>query len=139
MNRRSRRIRPALDELDKKTLPSAGPLAHLAGGSTGAVEVRANKFYWSINVRASNSAVKNVEWKLISDNREIAHDTIPLLGSGYHRIAPGEPSPNSLDGLFKFSYKIGNVVHRGESPGTSWNRISEPPPIPTYYTLPTPP
>jgi hypothetical protein len=143
MTRLARDIHPSLDEFDTKTLLSAGQLAHLVGGSQGALLVPSQRYYNYINVNTSGFTAKDVKWELFGQKElgrpdvKLEAGTIKILGGTPVPIASKETSSSSFPGLFKFEYKVGDRIVHAQAYGTSWNRIGQQPQIPTY-TLPPP-
>ena len=143
MTRLSRDIHPSVDEFDKKTLLSTGQLAHLVGGSLGAVDVQSQRYYNYINVNTYGFTAKDVKWELFGQkvlggpDVKLETGTIRVVGVTPVPIASKETSSSSFPSLFKFEYKVGDKIDHAQAYGTSWNRIGQQPPIPTY-TLPPP-
>ena len=142
MTRRSHCIQPVLDEFDKKVLLTAGQLMHFVGGSSGAVEVKSQRYYNYIKVNTSGFSTKDVKWELYAQKElgrpvvKLEAGTIRILNGTPVLIASKETSSSSFPGLFKFAYKIGNKIERGEAYGASWNRVGQQPPIPTFTLRP---
>ena len=101
------------------------------------------RYYNYINVNTSGFTARDVKWELFAQRElgrpvvKLESGTIRVLGGTPVPIASKETSSSSFPGLFKFEYKVGDKIGHGEAYGTSWNRVGQEPPIPTY-TLPAP-
>jgi hypothetical protein len=143
MPRTARSFNPSVDKLDRKTLLSAGLIAHVAAAQRGVVEMIDQKYYNYISVQTAGFPATDVTWQLWGQkrlggpNELLERGRIGNLGGSPVPIASTVASPNSSPAEFRFEYKFGNLTGRLARRGTSWNRSGPLPSIPTV-TLPKP-
>jgi hypothetical protein len=123
MARRSRRIQPALDELDKKTLLSVGQLGNLVGASPGTALVRdAKHYFYAITITTSGFVAKDLRWSLVildlNAQKQIVEKTLEEGRTGdvhpnqLKRIEAAKTTSLGNLGVFDFRYKVdGKPVH----------------------------
>jgi hypothetical protein len=143
MSRPKCRVRPAVDQLDTKSLLSAGAIGFAAGGNPAVFAKKAQQsgYYNFINIQTSGFNATDVTWQLWGQRNPDRPDVllqsgrIGKLGSSAVQIASTVPSSNSLPADFRFTYKVGSQTEHADAQGTSWNRQGNPPYIPSF-TLP---
>jgi hypothetical protein len=140
MTRPTCRIRPAFDQLESKTLLSAGVIGHAAGGHA-AVFVKTDQqsgYDNFINVQTAGFNATDVTWQLWGQRNPGGPDVllqsgrIGKLGSSPVQVASTVPSSSSFPAEFRFTYKVGSMTGHANARGTSWNRQGNQPFIPTF-------
>jgi hypothetical protein len=132
MTGRDRRVRPGLDQLEAKTLLSAGITGH-AGAGRPALSARTEQasYFNYINVRASGFTATNVSWKLYVQGSQIDSRFIGTVGSALVPVKSSVGTSFSFPGQFVFTYNNGSARRQTSGYGTSWNGQGPPPSIPT--------
>jgi hypothetical protein len=133
MTRPLRCFQPSVNDLDKKTLLSAGQVGHLMGGPLRAVELIETKYDYYL--RVLNDTGRNLEhgavkWELVSNGGHILHtgQIAGVFKNGESKLLVAGPSKNSLGDTFtlKFDHHVfRNIAASSSSTG-------EPAFIPTY-------
>jgi hypothetical protein len=143
MRRTTRSFNPSVDQFDKKTLLSAGLIAHASAAHRGAVEMIDQKYYNYIGVQTAGFHATDVTWQLWGQKKPGGPDEllergrIGNLGGSPVQIASSAASSSSFPAEFRFEYRVGKLSGRFNARGTSWNRSGPQPTIPTV-TLPAP-